>query len=155
MDGRAPALTLGSRREPDERAYGSGSRARRPTWCLGGSSDLLIFGWQGELAWHEACLPLESPDARAHRMTLLAALVSTSQRVGATSARLSKVRELAAALRALERDEIEIAVQYLSGDVPQGKFGVSYAMLQSAAQAPAALDSTLTIAETDRRLAEI
>jgi DNA ligase-1 len=88
-------------------------------------------------------------------MTLLAALVSTSQRVGATSARLNKVRELAAALRALERDEIEIAVQYLSGDVPQGKFGVSYAMLQSAAQAPAALDSTLTIAETDRRLAEI
>ena len=39
-------------------------------------------------------------------MTLLATLVSTSQRVGATSARLAKVRELADALRALEASEI-------------------------------------------------
>ena len=86
---------------------------------------------------------------------LLAALVSASQRVGATSARLAKVRELAAALRALEPAEIEVAVQYLSGEVPQGKFGVSYAMLQAAAQVPAALDSTLTILEIHRHFGEI
>jgi len=88
-------------------------------------------------------------------MTLLAELVATSQRVGATSARLVKVRELANCLRALEPDEIETAVQYLSGELPQGRFGVSYAMLQTAAQVPAAPAPTLTIAETDRRLAEI
>jgi DNA ligase-1 len=88
-------------------------------------------------------------------MTLLATLVATSQRVGATSARLAKVRELAAALRALEPGEIEIAVQYLSGEVPQGRFGVSYAMLQAAAQVPAAAGSTLTVLETHRRLGEI
>jgi DNA ligase-1 len=88
-------------------------------------------------------------------MTLLADLVSTSRRVGATPARLVKVRELASALRALELAEIEVGVLYLSGETPQGKFGVSYAMLHAASQAPAAADSTLTIAETDRRLAEI
>jgi DNA ligase-1 len=87
--------------------------------------------------------------------TLLAALVAASQRVGATSARLAKVRELAAVLRVLEPDEIEIAVQYLSGETPQGRFGVSYAMLKAAAQEPAALDSALTILETHRRLGEI
>ncbi|MBX5463139.1 MAG: ATP-dependent DNA ligase [Steroidobacteraceae bacterium] len=88
-------------------------------------------------------------------MTLLAELVATSQRVGATSARLSKVRELANGLRALEPDEIETAVQYLSGELPQGRFGVSYAMLQAAPQVPSASAPTLQIAETDRRLAEI
>ncbi len=88
-------------------------------------------------------------------MTLLAALVSTSQRVGATSARLAKVRELADALRALEPGEIEVAVQYLSGETPQGRFGLSYATLHAASDVPDAHDSTLTILETDRRLGEL
>jgi len=88
-------------------------------------------------------------------MTLLATLVSASQRVGATSSRLTKARELVGVLRALEPAEIEIAVQYLSGDIPQGKFGVSYTMLQAAAEVPAALDPTLTVIETDRRVGEI
>lgn len=88
-------------------------------------------------------------------MTLLATLVSTSQRVGASSARLAKVRELAEALRALEASEIEIAVQYLSGDTPQGKVGISYALLQAAMGTPAAAAPSLTVLEVDRRLAEI
>ena len=88
-------------------------------------------------------------------MTLLATLVSTSQRVGATSARLAKVRELAEALRTLEPTEIEIAVQYLSGDTPQGKIGISYALLQAARGVPAAAEPSLTILEADRRLGEI
>jgi DNA ligase-1 len=88
-------------------------------------------------------------------VTLLAALVSTSRKVGATSARLAKVRELAGMLRALEPGEIETAVQYLSGETPQGRFGVSYAMLQAASQVPAASDPTLTVLETDRRVGEI
>ena len=88
-------------------------------------------------------------------MTLLNVLVSASQRVGATSARLAKVRELADALRVLEPDEIEIAVQYLSGETAQGRFGLSYAMLNAASDVPAAAESALTILETDRRLGEI
>jgi DNA ligase 1 len=88
-------------------------------------------------------------------VTLLAALVSTSQKVGATSGRLAKVRELASTLRSLEAGEVEVAVQYLSGEIPQGRFGVSYALLQAASQVPAASESSLTILETDRRLGEI
>src|SRR5690606_14615888 len=52
---------------------------------------------------------------RIDSMTLLNALVEVSNRVGATSSRTAKVRELASTLRALEQDEIEIAVQYLAG----------------------------------------
>ena len=63
-------------------------------------------------------------------MTLLANLVGTSQRVGATSARLSKVRELAAFLQTLPPDEVETAVHYLSGEMPQGRIGIGYSTLQ-------------------------
>jgi DNA ligase-1 len=74
-------------------------------------------------------------------MGLLVDLVNTSQRVGATSARLAKVRELATFLRALAPEEIETAVHYLSGEIPQGRIGIGYSALKSAAShgAPAAL----------------
>jgi DNA ligase 1 len=88
-------------------------------------------------------------------VTLLARVVETSQRVSATSARLAKVRELAACLRALEAGEIEIGVQYLSGETPQGRFGIGYAVLQAAAAGSRAPDPTLSIVDVDRRLAEI
>lgn len=88
-------------------------------------------------------------------MTLLARLVDTSQRVSATSARLAKVRELAACLRALEPAEIDIGVQYLSGEAPQGRFGIGYAVLQAASAGSAAHHATLSIADVDRRLTEI
>ena len=57
-------------------------------------------------------------------MSLFAELVAVSRRVGATSARLAKVRELAAHLRAVEPSEIDTAVHYLSGETPQGRFGI-------------------------------
>jgi len=88
-------------------------------------------------------------------MTLLANLVSTSQRVAATSARLAKVRELAELLRALAPEEIEVTVQYLSGETPQGRFGLTYALLSTASSVPAATDATLTVADIHRRLDEI
>ncbi len=88
-------------------------------------------------------------------MTLLASLVETSQRVGATSARLAKVRELADRLRAFEPEEIEIGVQYLAGEAPQGRFGIGYAILRDASEAVAATEPTLTLSEVDRRLTEI
>ena len=82
-------------------------------------------------------------------VTAFASLVETSQRVAATAARLVKVRELAALLRALERGEIGIATHYLSGELPQGRFGIGYAALAAAANAPAAPSATLSIAEVD------
>lgn len=87
-------------------------------------------------------------------MTLLAGLVATSARVAQTPSRLAKVRELAALLRALAPDEIAIAVHYLSGLLPQGRFGLGYRALQSAA-AEAATDPGLTLREADRRITEL
>src|SRR5207248_1674911 len=88
-------------------------------------------------------------------MTLLADLVRTSQRVGATAARLSKVRELASFLLALPPDEIETAAHYLSGEMPQGRIGIGYSTLQAAAASGAASAETLSLAEVDRSLAQI
>jgi DNA ligase 1 len=88
-------------------------------------------------------------------VSLFANLVHASGCVGATSARLGKVRELASFLRAIPADEIEAAVLYLSGEIPQGRIGIGYAMLQAAAAQSAADSATLSIAEVDRRLANI
>lgn len=88
-------------------------------------------------------------------MTLLARLVDASQRVSATSARLEKVRELAQCLGALEPDEIGIGVQYLSGELPQGRVGIGYAALQAASAGVAADRAMLSITEVDRLLGEI
>jgi DNA ligase-1 len=85
-------------------------------------------------------------------VTLLFNLVSTSERVGATAARSTKVRELAAFLRALPADEIEIAVHYLSGDIPQGRIGIGYSTLRDAASSPPAQAATVSISELDRSL---
>lgn len=85
-------------------------------------------------------------------MTLLAELVSTSARVGATSSRLTKAREIAELLRKLQRDEIEVAASYLAGELPRGRVGVGYAALRAAAAAAGAApeEGSLSIAQTDR-----
>ncbi|HTM59001.1 MAG TPA: ATP-dependent DNA ligase [Burkholderiales bacterium] len=81
-------------------------------------------------------------------MTHLAALVRVSNQVAATSSRLAKIRELADFLGPLEREEIEIALPYLSGDIRQGKLAVGSAALQSARTAPASAP-TLSLREVD------
>jgi DNA ligase-1 len=88
-------------------------------------------------------------------VTLLADLVETSQRVGATAARLAKVRELAAFLRALPAAEIETAVLYLSGEIPQGRIGIGFSTLREAAADTAAATGTLAISELDHSLSTI
>jgi DNA ligase-1 len=88
-------------------------------------------------------------------MTLLAAIVETSRKVGATPARLAKVRELAACVRSLAPDEIEIGVQYLAGETRQGRFGLGYATLTSASAGPPADEPTLTLKDVDAQLATI
>jgi len=88
-------------------------------------------------------------------VTLLAELVQTSQRVGANAARRIKVSELAALLKRLMPDEIDIGVHYLSGEIPQGKIGIGYAALRAAAATPAADLGTLSIGEVDDKLSEL
>jgi DNA ligase-1 len=88
-------------------------------------------------------------------MTLLANLVATSRRVGAASARGSKMRELAAFLKDLPEDEVETAVHYLSGEISQGRIGIAYAALRQAAANEAAKEESLSITEVDRSLAAI
>ncbi len=88
-------------------------------------------------------------------MTLLSAIVAASSKVAATSARSVKVRELAACLRQLQPDEIVIGVAYLSGEPPQGRFGIGYSVLKTASGGTYAVEPTLTLLEVDRRLTEL
>ena len=88
-------------------------------------------------------------------MTLLAQLAGTSQKVGATAARLGKVRELASFLKGLPPNEIDAAVHYLSGETPQGRFGIGYSVLQKAAAETGASEPTLTLSALDHALTQL
>jgi len=85
-------------------------------------------------------------------VTLLATLADTSRRVGATPARLAKIRELATLLSELAPEEIGIAVHYLSGELPQGRIGIGPAAVSRAAAVEPAQSATLAIAAVDERL---
>jgi len=87
-------------------------------------------------------------------VTLLSELVRVSDQVAATSSRLAKIRALADFLRPLAREEIEIALPYLSGDIRQGKLAVGYAALQSA-RAHAAAAPSLALREVDEAFAAL
>jgi DNA ligase-1 len=87
-------------------------------------------------------------------MTLLANLVATSQRVSANSARSTKVRELAAFLKTLQAVEIDLAVHYLSGEIPQGKIGIGYSTLKGAVS-HAATAASISLTELDHALTEL
>jgi DNA ligase-1 len=85
---------------------------------------------------------------------LLAGIVETSERIAATSRRLAKIEAIAGLLRQLHRDEIEIAVGYLSGEPRQGRIGAGYRMIQDARPEPAAVPA-LSIADTDAAVTEV
>ena len=86
-------------------------------------------------------------------MTALAALVATSEQVGATSARRGKIAALATFLATVPADELELAVHYLAGELPQGRVGIGYASLERAADAALAHGSGLTLTDVDRSVA--
>src|SRR5215469_9273650 len=85
-------------------------------------------------------------------MTLLATLTGASERVSATAARLTKIRELATLLAGLEPEEIGIAAHYLAGEIPQGRIGIGYAALQETAAQEFAQQPTLSLVEVDAAL---
>jgi len=87
-------------------------------------------------------------------VTRLAELVRVSNQVAATSSRLAKIRSLADFLRPLEREEIEIALPYLSGDIRQGRLAVGYAALQSA-RSVATAAPRLALSDVDATFQEL
>jgi DNA ligase-1 len=89
-----------------------------------------------------------------HEVTLLADVVATSRAVAATSSRAAKKRFVAEHLRRLSAVELEIAVQYLSGEINQKRIGIGAAALRSCLTG-AAGEPTLHLREVDRRLEEL
>ena len=85
----------------------------------------------------------------------LADLVATSREVGETSRRLDKVGRLAALLRRLAPDEIEIAVAFLCGALPQGRIGVGFAALSEVRSTLPAAAPGLTLADVDSAFEQV
>jgi DNA ligase-1 len=79
---------------------------------------------------------------------LFAELASTSEQLAATTKRGEKSALIAAVLRRLAPDEIEIAVAFLTGAARQGRIGVGWRTLQAARTDPAA-ETTLEIIAVD------
>lgn len=86
---------------------------------------------------------------------LLDELASTSREVAATGARSVKSERLAALLRRLDGDEIEVGVAYLSGHPRQPRLGVGGAAVHGVRGAVAAATPSLTLSGTDAALARI
>jgi DNA ligase-1 len=78
---------------------------------------------------------------------LFAELTATSRAVASTSSRLRKVALIAECLRRTPPAEIEIAVDYLSGELRQRRTGIGWAALRDA-PAPAA-EPALHVADVD------
>jgi DNA ligase-1 len=85
---------------------------------------------------------------------LLAELVATSTRVGATRNRREKVTALVELLVRLDGDEVAVAVAYLSGHPRQDRLELGVAAVRNAA-AEAADEPTLTVAEVNSALQRI
>ncbi len=87
-------------------------------------------------------------------MSLLAEVVRASAQVAGDSSRLAKTRLIAACLRQLEPDEVDIAIPFLSGDIRQGKLSLGYATLKSCAGNAAAAPA-LSLREVDAAFAAL
>ncbi len=87
--------------------------------------------------------------------TRLGDLVATSRDVREASRRLDKVGRLAAFLGQLGTDEIEIAVAFLCGALPQGRIGVGFSALSEVRSAPAASAPVLTLAAVDSAFEQV
>ncbi len=75
----------------------------------------------------------------------LGELVETSRRVRSTRSRLEKIGHLVACLRRAAPDEVALAVDYLSGRLPQGAIGVGPATLRHAQPDAAPAGPTLEL----------
>lgn len=87
---------------------------------------------------------------------LLAKLVDVSQQVTETAGRRAKLGALAALLRLLAPDEVEIAADYLIGHLRQGKIGLGWAAVREAREsAEATTAPSLGLIDVDRAFTAI
>jgi DNA ligase-1 len=82
-------------------------------------------------------------------------LVNVSAQVTETRSRSAKIRTLADSLRNLAPDEIEIAVSFLSGQLPQGRIGLGPSAVRAARTGEAASTPTLSLPEVSAAFAAI
>jgi DNA ligase-1 len=76
-------------------------------------------------------------------------VVATSTAVAEVSGRLDKTSRLAALLARLSPEEVAVVVPYLSGETRQGRLGVGYAVISSAADVSPAPEASLELLEVD------
>lgn len=81
-------------------------------------------------------------------------LVDVSQQVGGTRSRREKTARLSAYLKTLPPNLVAVAASYLAGEVPQGKVGVGYALLQKLHVTPAEA-ATLLLSDIDAFLSRL
>ena len=86
---------------------------------------------------------------------LLHEIAETSRAVASTRARLLKVERLAACLGSMEPAELPVGVAFLSGELTQGRIGVSYAVVREASPGAVAASPSLVVIEVDRELGRI
>jgi DNA ligase-1 len=87
-------------------------------------------------------------------MTGLATVVAISEQVAQTRARSAKIRLIADCLSALDPDELEIAVPYLSGETRQGRIGIGPSVLRECTE-HAASAPELELPDVDRSFREL
>ncbi len=85
----------------------------------------------------------------------LSRIVDTSNRVARTRSRIAKIEHLTACLRALPAQEIEVGVAYLMGELPQGRIGIGYALINNARAGAAAINPTLSLRNVDESIDRI
>ncbi len=79
-------------------------------------------------------------------------LVDLSRRVAETSRRLDKIGLLAACLRALPPEELEIGAAFLAGETRQGRIGIGPAALRRAFDVEASPRAQLSLVDVDAAL---
>jgi ATP-dependent DNA ligase I len=84
---------------------------------------------------------------------LLEEIARTSEDVAGTSSRLGKVERLAECLCGLQPEEVQVAVAYLSGELPHDAIGVGWALLRDLP--PPAAAASLELLEVDAALRRI
>jgi DNA ligase 1 len=85
----------------------------------------------------------------------LAEIVATSAAIAATRSRLAKARHLGDLLARLAPEEIETAVAWLAGELPQGRIGLGPALVRGARPGGAAAEPSLAVGEVDEVFARI
>ena len=82
-------------------------------------------------------------------------LVTTSKAVADSSGRLDKIDRLAALLRRVSPDEVDIAMAFLSGEVRQGRIGIGPAAIREARPPSPAAVPTLQLVDVDAALVRL